>query len=187
MAAEWALDDAGRQFKKIDQCRRGKDAIAGLPAEFLDACGSIYRIAEKDDFLLDGAHFARDHRSAVQSSSAMYLCTEVAQIGGAERCQSVQSIKTGAHAVRVSDTVCQFPGRDQLIADISVDFAIGRHDRFSDIDDKAVDQAVKGEFAEPLSKGGRALYIDEEEYALFQSWLVVVAGNEIEEHVLSQQ
>jgi hypothetical protein len=46
--------------------------------------------------------------------------------------------------MRVSYTVCQFPGRDQLIADVSVDFAIGRHDRGGDIEDKAVDQAVEG-------------------------------------------
>jgi hypothetical protein len=122
--AEWALADAGRQFETIDQCRRGKDAVAGLATKFLDAGGGINCIAEKDDFLLDGAHFARHHRTAVQAGSAMHGRTEVAQIDGAQLCQPVESIETSAHAVRFGDAVRQSPSRDQLIADVSVDFAV---------------------------------------------------------------
>jgi hypothetical protein len=35
--AEWALGDAGRQLKEIDQCRRGKNMVAAQSAKFLDA------------------------------------------------------------------------------------------------------------------------------------------------------
>ena len=68
-----------------------------------------------------------------------------------------------------------------------MDFAVGRYDRLGDIDDKAVDQAVEGQITEPLGKSGRALNIDEEEYALLQLWLVIVPGDEIEQHILPEQ
>ena len=72
-------------------------------------------------------------------------------------CQPFRGIEASAHAVRVRYAVCQFPGRDQLIADISVDLAISSYDRLSDIDHKAIDQAVERELSEPLGKRGRAL------------------------------
>jgi hypothetical protein len=68
-----------------------------------------------------------------------------------------------------------------------VDFAISSHDRISYIDHKAVNQAVEREFSEPLGKRGRALYVDEQECALLQPRPVIVAGDEIEQHILSEQ
>jgi hypothetical protein len=185
--AERALGDAEGQLEKVYQRRRSKNAITGLPAEFLDPRSGIYSITQKDDLFLDRAHFAGYYRAAVQSGPAMYRRAEIAHIDRAQRCQSVEGLEASADTVRIRYTVCQSPGRDQLIADISVDFAIGSYDRLSDIDDKAIDQAVEGELSKPLGERGRALYIDEQKHALLQPWPVIVAGNEIEQHFLSEE
>jgi hypothetical protein len=68
-----------------------------------------------------------------------------------------------------------------------VDFAISSDDRLSDIDHKAIDQAVERELSEPLGERGRALYIDEQKHPLLQPWPVIVAGDEIVHHILSKQ
>ena len=60
-------------------------------------------------------------------------------------------------------------------------------DRGGDVDDKAVDEAVEGERAEPLGQRRRALDIDEQEDALLQPRPVVAAGDEVEQHILPEQ
>jgi hypothetical protein len=49
------------------------------------------------------------------------------------------------------------------------------------------DQPGERELSEPLGKRGGALYIDEQKHALLQPWPVIVAGDEIAQHILSKQ
>ena len=53
-------------IEAIDQVRRSKDAIAGLPAEFLDAGRGVDGVAKEDDLLLHRTHLAGHHRTAMQ-------------------------------------------------------------------------------------------------------------------------
>jgi len=123
-------------------------------------------IIKKDDLFFDRAHFARYHRAAVQSGPATHRRTEIAHIDRAQRCQSVEGLEASADTVGVRYAVFQFPARDQLIADIAVDFAISSYNRLGDIDHKAIDKTMERELSKPLGERGRALYIDEQEHAL---------------------
>ena len=68
-----------------------------------------------------------------------------------------------------------------------MDFAARRHDRIGEIDDEAVEQAVKGERAEPLGEPCRPLHVDEQEDPRFDPRPVIAAGDEVEQHVLPEQ
>src|SRR5271170_29167 len=87
----------------------------------------------------------------------------------------------------VRDPLLEPPGRDHFIADIAVDFAARRDYRFSEIHDETVEQAVKYESAEPLGESRRPLHVDEQEHARFNSRPMIAAGDEIEQHVLTEQ
>jgi len=50
--AERGFGDAGRQFEAINEVGRGEQAVAGFPTEFLDACGGVDSVAEKDERVL---------------------------------------------------------------------------------------------------------------------------------------
>src|SRR5580704_1363929 len=90
-------------------------------------------------------------------------------------------------AATVSDSLLELPGRDQLIADIPMDFAARRDDRLREVIDEAVDQAMEGERTEPLGKSRRALHVDEQEHPRFHAGRVIAAGDEVDEHVLAEQ
>ena len=64
--AERAFGDAGRQLEAIDQVGRSEHAIAGLPAEILDAGRGVDGVAEENDLLLHRSHLAGHHRTAMQ-------------------------------------------------------------------------------------------------------------------------
>ena len=98
---------------------------------------------------------------------------------GASRASSIHRGEAGGDAVSVCDPLVELPGRYQFVADVAVDFTARRCDRFGEIDDEAVEQAVKGERAEPLGECGRSLHVDEEKHARFDPRPVIAAGDEI--------
>src|ERR1700677_3664131 len=120
---ERALGDAKGQFEPVDQVCGSEHAIAGLSAHFLDTSGGVDGVAEEDDFLLHRAHLAGDHGTAMQPGAEIRGGAEFADIFWRETRQTLHRGEAGRYAMGVRNALRELPGRDQLIADIAVDFA----------------------------------------------------------------
>ena len=81
--------------------------------------------------------------------------------------QLVDRGETGRDAPAVSGPLLELPGRDQLIADIPMDFATRRDDRLGEVVDETINQSMKGERAEPLCQSRRPDHVDEQEHPRF--------------------
>ena len=112
---------------------------------------------------------------------------EFAAVMGRMSNQLVHCAETGRDAPAVCGPLLELPGRNQLIANIPMDFATRRDDRLSEIEDETIEQAMKGERAEPLGQSRRTLHVEEQEYPRFHAGRVIAAGDEVKQHVLAEQ
>src|SRR5208337_2865881 len=184
---ERAFDNPGRQLEPIDQIRRSKDAIAGLPAEVLDSSRGVDGVAEEDDLRLDRPHLAGDHRTAMQRGAEIDGNAEFTPVFARLSGERVKSAEASRYATGLAYPFFELPCRDQFVADVAVDFAAGPDNWVGKIGHKTIEQAVKDERAEPLSQSRRALHVDEQQNPLFQMRLVIAAGDKAQQHVLPEQ
>src|ERR1700677_2159911 len=165
--AKRASGDSARQFEAIDQIGRGEHAIACLTAKLLDARRGIDGVAEKNDLPLHRAHLAGHHGTAMKPGPHRDGCAELSAVVGRPSCEFVDGGETGRDTPAVSDSLLELPGRDQLIADIPMDFAPCRDDRLGEVEHETIEQAMKGERAKPLGQSRGALHVEEQEHPLF--------------------
>ena len=76
-------------------------------------------------------------------------CAELSPVVGRASSQPVDGAEAGRDAAAVSNSLFELPGRDQLVADIPMDFAPRRDDRVGKVVDEAFDQAMEAERTEP--------------------------------------
>ena len=108
--------------------------------------------------------------------------SELALIGRPLRVEPVERGEAGADAPRVVEPWSEPPGRDDLVADIFVDFAAALGDAARHVGDEAVEELQIAEFAQSLGDGGRGAHVDEQERPLLDARLVIAPRGECEEH-----
>ena len=86
--------------------------------------------------------------------------------------------KQARKAARILQAAGERPGCDHLVADIFVNLAFLHHDRFGKVAEKAVEQAMEADLAEPLGGSGRTLQVDEKD-VLLDVRAIVATGQEI--------
>ncbi len=111
---------------------------------------------------------------------------ELALIGGRLPRQSVEGSEADAPATGLHYAIGELPGGDQLVADITADFASRGDDWRSEIGDETVEPAAEGALAAPLGDSSRTRHIDEQEYAFLAPRSMIAAGSKIEQHVPSE-
>src|ERR1700722_20723916 len=94
-------------------------------------------------------------------------CAELSPVVRRAPRESLNGSETGRDAAALSGSLLELPGRDQLIADIPMDFPPRRDDRLRKVVDEAFDQAVEGERTEPLGQSRRPFHVDEQEHSRF--------------------
>src|SRR6516225_1111405 len=161
--------------------------MAGVAAGLLHARRRVHSVAEKCNLHLDYAELTDDHGSAMQRCAEIGAAAEVANIGVGERVEFCKRVKAGAHAVSVPNADREWPGNNDLVADIFVDGAKLRHDRSGDIGDKAVKEVEEAGLAEAFSDDGRGFHIDEQQCAFLNTGPTIAASGEIEQHALAEQ
>ena len=82
--------------------------------------------------------FANDHGPAMKRGSEVCPEAEVANVGVGAFVQLLQRVEAGADAVPVPKAGGKWPGGNDLIANVFVDYAALRHDRSRDVTDEAV-------------------------------------------------
>ena len=97
--------------------------MAGVAAGLLHARRRVHGVAEKCNLHLDYAELTDDHGSAMQRCAEVGAAAEVANIGVGERVEFRKRVKAGVHAVSVPNADREWPGNNDLVADIFVDGA----------------------------------------------------------------
>ena len=139
---------------------------------------SFFRVAE----------FADGDRATVKAGAEVGDKTELALInGGRFRTKPVESGKTGADACRLVHARSEPPGRDDFVTHVFVNLAAGFGDGERNIDDEAVEQVEKPEFAEALGNGGRGAHIDEKQRPLLEARMVIAPRGEGEERARTEK
>jgi hypothetical protein len=130
--------------------------MADVAAGLLQARRCIHGVAEERDFHLDGAEFANDHGPAMKRGAEVCPEAEVANVGVGAFVQLLQRVEAGADAVPVPKAGGKWPGGNDLIANVFVDYAALRHDRSRDVTDEAV-QKIEERVSGPRRRcGGHA-------------------------------
>jgi hypothetical protein len=97
--------------------------MADVAAGLLQARRCIHGVAEERDFHLDGAEFANDHGPAMKRGAEVCPEAEVANVGVGAFVQLLLRVEAGADAVPVPKAGGKWPGGNDLIANVFVDYA----------------------------------------------------------------
>src|SRR6202035_1900374 len=102
--------------------------MAGFAAGLLHARRCIHGVAEERDLHLDDAEFTTHHGPAMQRGAEVRSKAEVANVGVGAFVQLLEGVKGGANAAPVPKASSKWPGDNDLIADVFVDYTTLRHD-----------------------------------------------------------
>ena len=94
---------------------------------------------------------------------------EVANIGVGALVQLLQGVEAGVDAVAVPKASGKWPSDDDLVADIFVNCAALRHDRFRDIGDEPVEKIKEAGLAKTLGDDGQGFHVDEKQHAILDA------------------
>jgi hypothetical protein len=108
---------------------------------------------------------------------------EVANVGVGAFVQLLQRVEAGADAVPVPKAGGKWPGGNDLIANVFVDYAALRHDRSRTSLTKRFRKSRKP--VSPLGDDGRRFHIDEQQHALLDARPAIAAGDEIKQYALA--
>jgi hypothetical protein len=126
-------------------------------------------VTEKNDLLPYRAHHAGHHRTAMELGPYRDGRAEFARVIGRVSSQLVDGGETGRDAAVVRGPLFELPGRDQLIANVAMDFSARRYNRLGEIEVETIEQAMKGERTQPLGQSRRALHVEEQEHSRFRA------------------
>src|SRR5208282_4508046 len=140
---------------------RHQHAIVCGAAGLLDTLGGVHRVANEGDLFLERAEFADGDRAAVKAGAEVGALAERALVSRALLAEPVEGGKAGAYASGLVHPWSEPPGRDDLIADVFVNFAAGFGDGERHVGDEAVEEVEKGELTEARGDCGRRAHVNE--------------------------
>ena len=125
-----------------------------LAAGLLDPRRRVHRVTEKDDLVFGRADLARHDWAEVQTGSKARRQTKVTLVAVARIFQGPHHIEVASDARRAADPRAQAPCDNDLVTDVTVNFAFVAHDGRRDVDDEAAQKPMEPQISQLLGNLG---------------------------------